>query len=83
MEIFSGLNKKILEENILFDEIYGINNGGKFVEPIKNPFSCEAEFLEEVSRIDGEISSNEEVGNDVSELKRVKEWLNKLFYEYL
>lgn len=51
MEIVRGLNKEVLEDNKELDKIYGVNNGGKFTEPIKNPFRCEAEYLEEVQSI--------------------------------
>lgn len=83
MEIGRGLDKEVLEENVALDEIYGINNGGKFTEPFKNPFRCEAEYLEEVERINNEIIANEEVGNDVSDLKEIQAWLDKLSYEYI
>lgn len=83
MEIGRGLDKEVLEDNKELDKIYGVNNGGKFTEPIKNPFRCEAEYLEEVQRINNEIIAHEEVGNDVSKFKEIKTWLDKLAYEYI
>ena len=83
MEYNKGFDKEVLEGNVELDKIYGINNGGKFTEPFKNPFRCEAEYLEEVERINSEIIANEEVGNDVSDFKEIKTWLDKLSYEYI
>lgn len=83
MEYNKGFDKEVLEGNVELDKIYGINNGGKFTEPFKNPFRCEAEYLEEVERINNEIIANEEVGNDVSDFKEIKTWLDKLGYEYI
>lgn len=83
MEYGRGLNKEVLEDNVELDKIYGVNNGGKFTEPIKNPFRCKAEYLEEVQAIKNAIIANEEVGNDVSKEKEIESWLDKLSYEYL
>lgn len=83
MEIGRGLDKELLEENVALDKIYGINNGGKFTEPFKNPFRCEAEYLEEVERINNEIIANKEVGNDISTYIQMQNWLDKLAYEYI
>ena len=83
MEYNHGLDKLALGENKELLKIYGINNGGNFKEPIKNPFRCEAEYLAEVERINNEIIAHDEVGNDVSEFKEIKQWLDKLQFEYI
>lgn len=83
MEYNQGLDKVELGENQELLKIYGLNTGGKFKEPIKNPFRCEAEYLEEVERINNEIMTQDEVGNDVSEFKEIKHWLDKLQIEYI
>lgn len=83
MEYKVGLDKEVLEDNLELDKIYGVNNGGKFTEPIKNPFRCKAEYLEEVQAIRNAIIADEEVGNDVSKEKEIEAWLDKLSYEYI
>lgn len=83
MEFKQGIEKTLLADNKELDKVYGIGNGGIFTEPIKNPFICEAEYLEEVERIENEILAHEEMGNDTSDLQKVKSWLDKLAYEYI
>ncbi|CAD0281779.1 Phage protein [Enterococcus phage vB_EfaS_140] len=65
------------------DNPFNFIEDGIFVEPIKNPFSCEAAYEEACSHVLGIIKVNEEVGNDVTVEKQMMSWLDKLSYEYI
>jgi hypothetical protein len=60
-----------------------INDGGNFIEPIKNPFTCEGAYLQACKDVTGELEANKEVGNDVSNYIQMQNWLDKLAYEYI
>lgn len=56
---------------------------GVFLEPIKNPFSCEGSYLFARKYVKCALQADEEVGNDVTEYKKMLAWLDKLAYEYI
>lgn len=60
-----------------------IDEDGNFIEPIKNPFTCEGAYLLACKDVAGELEANKEVGNDVSEYIQMQNWLDKLAYEYI
>lgn len=60
-----------------------IDEDGNFIEPIKNPFSCEGAYLLACKDVAGALKADREVGNDVSELIQMLKWLDKLAYEYM
>lgn len=60
-----------------------IDESGEFIEPIKNPFSCEGAYLLACKDVAGELEANKEVGNDISTYINMLKWLDKLSYEYI
>lgn len=60
-----------------------VDETGEFIEPIKNPFSCEGAYLLACKDVAGELETNKEVGNDVSTEIKMLKWLDKLAYEYI
>lgn len=60
-----------------------IDESGDFIEPIKNPFSCEGAYLLACKDVANALEADREVGNDVSELIQMLNWLDKLAYEYI
>lgn len=60
-----------------------IDEDGNFIEPIKNPFSCEGAYLLACKDVAGWLEANKEVGNDVSTEIKMLKWLDKLAYEYI
>lgn len=60
-----------------------IDEEGNFIEPIKNPFTCEGAYLLAYKDVKGELEANQEVGNDVSVEIQMLKWLDKLAFEYI
>lgn len=60
-----------------------INEEGNFIEPIKNPFTCEGTYVLARKDVKCELEANKEVGNDVSTEIQMLKWLDKLAYEYI
>ena len=54
-----------------------------FIEPIKNPFSCEGAYLLACKDVANELAAHKEVGNDITIYIQMKAWLDKLAYEYI
>ena len=54
-----------------------------FIEPIKNPFSCEGAYLLACKDVANELAAHKEVGNDTTIYIQMKAWLDKLAYEYI
>lgn len=55
----------------------------EFIEPIKNPFSCEGAYLLACKDVANQLAAHKEVGNDVSVYIQMQNWLDKLAYEYI
>ena len=60
-----------------------IDEDGNFIEPIKNPFTCEGAYLLACKDVAGEMEADREVGNDISTYINIQNWLDKLAYEYI
>lgn len=60
-----------------------VDEEGNFIEPIKNPFSCEGAYLLAYKDVANWLKVNKEVGNDVSTEINMLKWLDKLAYEYI
>lgn len=60
-----------------------INEAGAFIEPIKNPFTCEGTYLQACKDVAGELEANKEVGNDIDNYLKMQSWLAKLAFEYI
>lgn len=60
-----------------------IDEEGNFIEPIKNPFSCEGAYELAWEDVANALEADKEVGNDISIYIQMQNWLYKLGYEYL
>ena len=60
-----------------------INEEGYFIEPIKNPFSCEGAYLLACKDVAGALEADREVGYDNPTYIQMQNWLDKLAYEYI
>lgn len=72
-----------ITENEQNNPFIHIDEDGNFIEPIKNPFSCEGAYLLACKDVANVLEADREVGNDVSELIQMLNWLDKLAYEYI
>ncbi|ALF01970.1 hypothetical protein AVU90_gp01 [Enterococcus phage IME-EFm5] len=60
-----------------------VDEDGNFIEPIKNPFSCEGAYLLACEDVANSLKAYKEVGGDVSTEIKMLKWLDKLAYEYI
>ena len=60
-----------------------INEEGYFIEPIKNPFSCEGAYLLACKDVVGVLRADIEVGYENPAYIQMLKWLDKLAYEYI
>ena len=54
-----------------------------FIEPIKNPFSCEGAYLLACEDVANAIAADKEVDYEYPPLIQMQAWLDKLAYEYI
>ena len=59
------------------------DEGEDFIEPIKNPFSCEGAYLLACKDVAGALEADREVGYDNPTYIQMQNWLDKLAYEYI
>ena len=59
------------------------DEGEDFIEPIKNPFSCEGAYLLACKDVVNQLAAHKEVGNDITIYIQMQNWLDKLAYEYI
>ena len=60
-----------------------IDEEGNFIEPIKNPFTCEGAYELACKDVANALKADLEVGNDDSPYIQMQNWLDKLAYEYI
>lgn len=60
-----------------------IDEEGDFIEPIKNPFSCEGAYLLACKDVAGALKADKEVGYNNPVYIKMLKWLDKLAYEYI
>ena len=60
-----------------------IDEEGNFIEPIKNPFTCEGAYELACKDVKSALEADREVGNDDSPYIQMLNWLDKLAYEYI
>lgn len=60
-----------------------IDEDGNFIEPIKNPFSCEGAYELAWQDVANALEAEKGVGNDISIYIQMQNWLYKLGYDYL
>lgn len=72
-----------ITENEQNNPFIHIDKDGNFIEPIKNPFTCEGAYLLACKDVAGALEADREVGNDVTEIIQMLKWLDKLAYEYI
>lgn len=60
-----------------------IDEEGNFIEPIKNPFTCEGAYELACKYVANALEADKEVGNDISIYIQMQAWLDKLAYEYI
>ena len=60
-----------------------IDEEGNFIEPIKNPFTCEGAYELACEDVANALEADREVGNDISTYINMQKWLDKLAYEYI
>lgn len=72
-----------ITENEQNNPFIHVDEEGNFIEPIKNPFSCEGAYLLACKDVANELEANKEVGNDISTEIKMLKWLEKLSYEYI
>lgn len=65
------------------DNIFSYIDEGVFYEPIKNPFSSEAEHEQAIKDVKGIMKANEEVGNDTRVEEELLTYLYKISCEYI
>ena len=59
------------------------DEGEDFIEPIKNPFSCEGAYLLAYKDVAGALEADREVGYENPIYVQMLNWLYKLGYEYI
>lgn len=65
------------------DNIFSYIDEGVFNEPIKNPFSSEAEYEQAIKDVKGIIKVNEEVSNDTTVEQEMLKYLYNIGCEYI
>lgn len=60
-----------------------IDEDGNFIEPIKNPFTCEGAYLLACKDVASALEADREVGYEDSAYIQMLNWLDKLAYEYI
>lgn len=65
------------------DNIFSFVTDGVFNEPIKNPFSSEAEYEQAIKDVKGIISVNTEAGNDTAVEQQMLTYLYNIGCEYI
>ena len=60
-----------------------IDEDGNFIEPIKNPFSCEGAYLLACEDVANALKADLEVGYKDPVYIQMLNWLDKLAYEYI
>ena len=60
-----------------------IDEEGNFIEPIKNPFSCEGAYLLACEDVANALKADLEVGYKDPAYIQMLNWLDKLAYEYI
>lgn len=60
-----------------------IDEEGNFIEPIKNPFSCEGAYLLACKDVANALKADREVGYENPTYIQMLKWLDKLAYEYI
>lgn len=78
---YEAYNKII--ENDQNNPFIHIDEEGNFIEPIKNPFSCEGAYLLAYKDVAGELEAYREVGYEDPVYIQMLKWLDKLAYEYI
>lgn len=72
-----------ITENEQNNPFIHIDEDGNFIEPIKNPFTCEGAYLLACKDVANALEADREVGNDISTYINMQKWLDKLAYEYI
>ena len=60
-----------------------IDEDGNFIEPIKNPFTCEGAYELACEDVANAIAADKEVDYEYPPLIQMQAWLDKLAYEYI
>ena len=60
-----------------------IDEEGNFIEPIKNPFTCEGAYELACEDVANALKADREVGYENPVYIQMLKWLDKLAYEYI
>lgn len=60
-----------------------IDEEGNFIEPIKNPFSCEGAYEFACEDVKSALEADREVGYENPVYLQMLKWLDMLAYEYI
>ena len=60
-----------------------IDESGDFIEPIKNPFTCEGAYELACKDVASALEADREVGYENPVYIQMLNWLDKLAYEYI
>lgn len=60
-----------------------IDEEGNFIEPIKNPFTCEGAYELACEDVANALKADREVGYENHAYIQMLNWLDKLAYEYI
>lgn len=74
---------KIIENEQNDPFIYIDHEEEIFIEPIKNPFTCEGAYLLARKDVANAIAADKEVDYEYPPLIQMQAWLDKLAYEYI